>query len=412
MSGKKRICILTQSHLCRNPRVVKEANALNEAGYDVTILTTFALDKLLKEDKTLINTREINYKGIINLIPGQASGWSILKHRLVKRLAEELAGRFNIETISAAGYGYCKNLRGAKAENADLYICHEEISTIMGCKLIEAGYKVAFDFEDWYSHAFSGESGKRRPSKLFEKYEKYALKHGLLCYTTSHSLSSALAEFAGSEKPRVLNNVFPLAERNQNDHLNKDKGGSTVFSIHWYSQTIGPDRGLEIVAKALALVPNPVELHLRGLLTGNYKAEFEGVFPYNKGHKLIFHDLVPHLELTSRIMEHNVGLASELYEPVNRNLTIVNKIMQYLLAGIAVIASDTDGQKEVAGKAPESVFLYSQNNPEQLAKQISLLVSDHEKLEFARKTALRISEEYFCWDVQKSWLLGWIKNII
>lgn len=412
MSGKKHICILTQSHLCRNPRVVKEAKALNEAGYKVTILTTFALEKLLNEDKTLIDTHEIEYKGIINLIPRQASAWSNFKHKLVKRLAEELVERLGLQTIHATGYGYCKNLRGAKAEHADLYICHEEISTIMGCKLLEAGFKVAFDFEDWYSHAFSGDSGNRRPARLFEKYEKYALKHGLLCYTTSQSLSSALASFAGSEKPRVLNNVFPLAERISNDHLKKDKGDRKTFSIHWYSQTIGPDRGLEIVAKALALVTVPVELHLRGLLTGNYKEVFEAAFPYDKGHKLIFHDLVPHLELTSRIMEHDVGLAADLYEPVNRNLTITNKIMQYILAGIAVIASDTEGQKEVAIKAPDSVFLYSQNKPEQLAKQIRLLASDPEKLRIAGESALRVSEEYFCWDVQKSWLLSWIKQIV
>ncbi|MCX6278691.1 MAG: hypothetical protein NT004_11405 [Bacteroidetes bacterium] len=408
----KRVCILTQSHLCRNPRVVKEASALNEAGYDVTIITTFALRKLLDEDKTLINTSEIKFIGAINLIPGQASKLSILKNRIVKRIAEELVARFGIETISALGYGYRRNLRIAKAEKADLYICHEEISTALGCKLIKAGFKVAFDFEDWYSHAFSGESDKRRPSKLMAKYERFALKNGLLTYTTSASLSKALAEFAGAKPPNVLNNVFPLSERKNDYHQYKDRTDLDATTIHWYSQTIGPDRGLEIVAKALAMVSKPIELHLRGSITGNYKAEFGAIFPFDKGHKLFFHDLVPHVELISRIKEHDIGLAAELYDPINRKLTIINKIMQYLLAGIAVIASDTEGQKEVARQAPLAVFLYGHDSPEQLAQQITTLASDPEKLRLAKETALRISESYYCWDVQKVWLLSWIKQII
>jgi hypothetical protein len=240
MTGRKRICILTQSHLCRNPRVVKEANALKEAGYDVTIMTTFALQTLLEEDNTLIDTRAIKYIGVINLIPGQASPLSILKNRIVKRLAEELVARFGIESKSALGYGYRHNLLAAKAEKADLYICHEEISTVLGCKLLDAGHKVAFDFEDWYSHAFSGESGKRRPSRLLEKYEKYALNKGLLSYTTSASLAAALGEFARTKPPLVINNVFPLAERNHSGkHLTDRTDHTLVFSNDRSRQGIG-----------------------------------------------------------------------------------------------------------------------------------------------------------------------------
>ena len=35
----KKILILTSAHLCRNPRVVKEATTLGAAGYDVTVMS-------------------------------------------------------------------------------------------------------------------------------------------------------------------------------------------------------------------------------------------------------------------------------------------------------------------------------------------------------------------------------------
>ena len=37
--SQKKILILTASHLCRNPRVVKEATTLGTAGYDVTVMS-------------------------------------------------------------------------------------------------------------------------------------------------------------------------------------------------------------------------------------------------------------------------------------------------------------------------------------------------------------------------------------
>lgn len=37
--NQRKILILTSAHLCRNPRVVKEATTLGAAGYDVTVMS-------------------------------------------------------------------------------------------------------------------------------------------------------------------------------------------------------------------------------------------------------------------------------------------------------------------------------------------------------------------------------------
>ena len=245
----KSICILTQSHLCRNPRVVKEANTLAAAGFQVTILTTFTFADLLEEDLKLIDTSKIKLKGIINMIPGQASKWYRLKQRLVRRIAGEAIGRFGWENILTLGYDYRKNLKAAIRENADLYTCHQEMSTVIGCKLIKRGFKVAFDFEDWYSHDLLPEANKTRPIKLLEKYEKFALKNSVLNYTTSESMAAGFAAFADVKPPKVLHNVFPLAERDLLDGKFKDRTDLSRPSMHWYSQTIGPGRGLEFLVK-------------------------------------------------------------------------------------------------------------------------------------------------------------------
>ena len=53
MPGKK-ILVLTSAHLCRNPRVVKEAAALGAAGYDVTVLTVSVQERFEALDRALM----------------------------------------------------------------------------------------------------------------------------------------------------------------------------------------------------------------------------------------------------------------------------------------------------------------------------------------------------------------------
>ncbi len=406
-----KICILTQSHLCRNPRVVKEANALAEAGYQVTILTTFTYKDLLDEDYSLLN-KEVEYRGIINLIPEQSNRFYRFKERVKRRIAGEMISRFGLETPYALGYDYRKNLKEAIKENAEFYLCHQEISTIIGVKLLRKGFRVGFDFEDWYSHDLLPDANKTRPIKLLEKAEKFALKHAQLAYTTSESLAKALADFAKSKKPKVLHNVFPFSERASLDGLFKDRKNLKLTSIHWYSQTIGPGRGLEFFIDALHSIQTPLEVHLRGNIFGKFKEVLIEKFPFNKGHEIYFHPLVSHKELLSRIAEHDIGLATEEYTPESRNLTITNKILQYLQAGIAVVASDTSGQKEVAELAPRSVFLFRNNNPDSLIKTLSNVLSNQEKLDIAKKEAIDICKEKLSWELQKKNLLNWIEKAI
>lgn len=407
----KKICILTQSHLCRNPRVVKEANALHRAGYPVKILTTFSDMQQLREDKSLIEAG-IELKGVSNIIPGHTSKLRNLFTRLRRRIAVELTARLGWEDPEALGYGFRKNLKAARKEQAGLYACHQEMATAIGYKLLKEGHRVAFDLEDWYSHDLLPEANKYRPLQLLEKYEKYALTHASLVYTTSESMAGRLARFAGTSAPGVLYNAFPLKEREWLDNKRLDKKDPDKVSVHWYSQTAGPGRGLEFLIRALDNVYTPVELHLRGNCRPDYEKQLHGLFPHEKGHELFIHPLVPHKELLSRIAEHDIGLALEEYAPDSRDLTITNKILQYILAGLAVVASDTSGQKEVARKAPESVFIFNRATPEELSTILNKLIEDKSMLAKAKEKSLTYAENIFCWEEQEKKLVKWIQGVM
>ena len=63
-----------------------------------------------------------------------------------------------------------------------------------------------------------------------------------------------------------------------------------------------------------------------------------------------------------------------------RNLTITNKILQYSNAGLAVVASDTAGQREVLGRAGGAGIAVPLDNAEALARVLDSLLADRAAL--------------------------------
>lgn len=121
---------------------------------------------------------------------------------------------------------------------------------------------------------------------------------------------------------------------------------------------------------------------------------------------------MPHFELLSRIAEHDIGLATEEYVPDSRNLTITNKILQYLLAGIAVLATDTDGQKEVGSLCPDAVILFENKNKQAFIEALSKFLNDKQTLKRAKEQALTTATVTFCWEKQAPMLVKWVSEVI
>ena len=117
------------------------------------------------------------------------------------------------------------------------------------------------------------------------------------------------------------------------------------------------------------------------------------------------HRLVANDELLSRVAEHDIGFAGEMTYCGSRDLTVTNKILYYLLAGLAVVASDTVGQQEAAGQAPGAVSLYRSGDPRALAECINVLFNSPAGLARAKAAALQAAEQTFCWERQEESLL-------
>ena len=145
-------------------------------------------------------------------------------------------------------------------------------------------------------------------------------------------MSDALSNEFGCFPPAVVYNAFPWADRRALDGRKLDRQDLTVRSIHWFSQTLGPGRGLEDLLSALPLLQHDVEVHLRGN-PSNGLASWLGVrTPKRWLKRIVLHHPVSPAELLSRIAEHDIGFAGETTNIRSRDLTVTNKILYYLLA--------------------------------------------------------------------------------
>jgi glycosyltransferase involved in cell wall biosynthesis len=408
MTRRDKIVIVTGAHLCRNPRVVKEATTLGAAGYDVSVLAPLASDELMDDDAEIL--KGAPYKRIVSCDVRPSAGVGSTLGRGIRRLAHEGNRRLGLSLPEELGYGVRASLRKARALNADYYIGHQEVGAWVCWKLMREGRAVGADLEDWYSRDLLPENRAGRPVALLDRCEGDLVREARHVVTTSNAMADAMAEAYG-RRPDVIYNAFPWTDRDSIDGLRNDRLDDDRPSLFWFSQTIGPGRGLEELVRALNHIESQVQLHLRGNADREYADHLGGLLKGGPYHTLIIHPLVSPKEILSRIVEHDIGFALEPAEPDNKDLTVSNKIFHYLQAGLAVVATPTAGQREVAMHAYGGVTLAG-GEERDLAQAIQQLLLDRERLAQAKMNALKAARSVFCWEMESQKLLALVDRAI
>lgn len=405
--SRPRILVLTALHLCRNPRVVKEATALGSAGYDVTVMTVSLSERFERMDRKIIHdlpfTRvTLDYAAVRPAT--QLRGFLSRGATWCARAAQQYLG---IESPQALGPAH-ELMMMAKAFPADLTIAHTEIPIWAAQHLIRHGRRVAVDLEDWYSEDLLYADRLSRPLRLLRQAERFALNRAVYSSATSDSMADALATAYDCPRPLVIRNTFPLQLRTRLDRPASDGAPSFV----WFSQTVGPGRGLEQFFSAWNLTKNPSRVVLIGDTRSAYqKALWLHVAP-DRRDRISFVSPVSPAELPDKLAEFDIGLALESHWPLNRNITITNKIIQYLNAGLALVATDTAGQCEVMRVAPDSGLLVQAHETAQFAAQLDELVSNRDRLRACQHAARAAAAVEFSWERESKKLLEAVERAL
>lgn len=403
--------------------MVKEADALSAAGFSVHVLGGAYTSELRKRDEELTADKPWRYHATYDLTRSTTA-----------RLWLKAQRRFGLFLWSRRGwanrwqifYGTGNLSRAVVRVDADLTIAHWEAALPAVVAQQRRGRPTGIDMEDWFSEDLLPSARSSRPIELLALFEKELLTNSVHSTCTSGAMADALVARFGCRLPLAIRNVFSSGERHALDGEWKDRSGMEEFlsenipanerprgapvSIHWYSQTIGPGRGLEELLEAAEGLQGDFEIHLRGG-RGGYSSWLDELSGTTLRPRIHIHNLVHNDGLLSRIAEHDIGFAGERTEPPSRDLTVTNKFYQYLQGGLAVVASATAGQKEGASEAPGAVMLYQPGDVEGLRQVLQLLIHDRIKLRAMRAAAWEAGGR-LCWENEAPKLVESVEKAI
>jgi glycosyltransferase involved in cell wall biosynthesis len=402
-----RLCLIGATHPCHNPRLIREADSLVEAGHQVRVVAPCFMPELEQKDRRLTVGRSWRLEQV-DYRPGS---WRRLYPYVVTRGRQRLARQVFIRlgTTMAATRAYTPALpelvRLAAREPADWFIAHSQPALPVAAAAAKRwNARLGFDCEDVLAEVDNG------AAHIVRLIEGTYIPTCEYVTTPSQHIADRLGREYRVRDPVVLHNVFPtrLAETLSPP---AERSVAPRLRLHWFGQTIGPGRGIEEAVEALGLLGNDAELHLRGTVAEGFRSFTETLARrYQVVDRVVFHPPVDHDELIATMGDFHVGLALERAQHGNYALTVTNKLFAYLLSGLAVAATDTPGQQTILGQIPEAGFLYSAGSVRDLAAGLRRWLQDPSALRNAQQAAWDAARRRFCWDVEEARFLQLVKN--
>lgn len=404
-----RICIVTPGQLGSNPRVVKEANSLVDAGHDVHVVATKVTAFVEPRDQALLAEARFNCTRVAFDRP--------IAWRLERTLQVAAGYAFRAtQSIATAGMALSAMTRrlvaATRAVRADLYIAHYVAAlpaAASAARLHRAGF--AFDAEDFHQGDLPDAPRYEQEKHLIATIEAAQLPRAAYVTAAAPGIAAAYAETYGIDRPTVILNTFPKcpALRAPSPRGTMQPGPT----LYWFSQTIGPGRGLECAVEAIALARSRPHLHVRGTPSRGY-LDVLAMLAARFGVQDRLHFLPPALpaDLERLAAAYDLGFVGETGHTRNRRLALTNKQFSYFVAGIPAVMSDVPSHIEFAADAQGAAFLFRSEDATSLAQTLDQLLLDPARLRRARIRAHELGQTRYNWEVESQRLLRIVDGVL
>jgi hypothetical protein len=405
MSRAPLICLVTPGHVSTTPRLVKNADALSKAGYRVHVVAGAPSPQADSLDRDILENTKWDYTRV-----NTRTGAGVILRKIGRLYARRLVLQYGASTPSVseqAHYAHSRRLSLVAARiGAQLYIGHCLAALPVAASAAKAnscGY--AFDIEDYHD----AETDEALADKV-EVSIRSAIQRRLLppCrpLLSASPLITEQYKKTYDVSATTLLNVFPLSDAPRAEVPRPEISAENPAVFYWFSQTIGPGRGLEAAIAVLGSMRVPAELHLRGFVAGDYSARLQALASQARlARPIKFLTPGPPGEMARLAANADVGLSIEQSTPLNRDICLTNKIFVYLLAGIPQVMSTTTAQLAFSRELGEAAIPCNMAAIGESAAKLDAFLSDHARVLAARECAVSLSRQRYCWDIESQILL-------
>lgn len=398
-----KIVIATIGQPSTNPRMLKEVDVLIKEGYEVKVLYGYWASWGVKADQPILD----HYPGVFEMVGGDPvhrKGMYFFSRIIYK--AARLLGRFIPICREYAINRPCFFLqRRVAREKADLYIGHN-LGTLPA--VVKAARKwnarCGFDAEDFHRGQYYRPEGEDYRNTIYVE-DRYMPACDYLT-AASPLIAAVYKELLGGKEVAVVNNVFSIAGLQP-----LRTTGGRPLRLFWFSQSLGPDRGLEVIVEALNLLSGyDITLDLIGDCPQAYKQQLLTLA--KKPDALHFLPPVGPDELFGIAGRYDIGFAAEVPLQKNRDICLTNKIFTYLLAGNCILASDTQAQQQFMEANPGVGMLYRYNDPGDLAGRIAVCYNEPAVLHACMAASHAAAAGRYNWESEKRIFLEQVKKVL
>ncbi len=277
-------------------------------------------------------------------------------------------------------------------------ICAIDLDTILPCYFISKIKKIprVYDAHELFCEMKEIVS---RPNiyKTWKRIEKYSVPKFVNGYTVSKPIA---AEFYKMYKVKysVIRNIAL-----KNDILIPDKKEKYVL----YQGAVNEGRSFETIIPAIKFVNAP--LIVCG--DGNFINEAKKLVAENNlKDKIIFKGYFPPDELQSYTLTAWIGINLLDNKGLNNYYSLANRFFDYMHAGVPQLCIDFPAYREINDKF-EIAVLISDLTPENIARQINILLEDESLYKRLQQNCMR-AREIFNWQNEEKKLISFYKNIL
>lgn len=405
LKGKK-ILFVTSVNMAANPRCLKEVKSASMHGADVTVLKcafnnwSNSYEREIEQRLPNVHWISVNATRTPFMKWAMSTFFSVIAGKLIslnKNSTRLLSYSLDKRSV------LLKQALGKIDADVDFVIAHNPGAFYPAWNFARKhSIKLGIDVEDYHpgENAVTEKAMKQLMAKTLSSADYITAASPLI-------LKYTLQDVDVKGTTEVINNVFSLKEQPAFNSLPLEKDNE--LRLFWFSQHVGMDRGIEDAIDAMNLIDKfGIQLTLMGNCSQSVCTALKGRLK-NGRHKIVFKDPVPQSALIEESSQHHIGLALEKSPNLNRALCLTNKLFTYLLAGNAIIASDTPAQKlfmETYGAVGE---VYKQDNADALAAILIDLYDDPNKLTACRKAAYNLSLDKLNWETEEKTFLQLLK---
>lgn len=373
-----------------DPRVMRDAIALVEAGYAVTIVD-FARDKTRPAEEDI---RGVHFKHIF--MPSYFTSARFKPWFLVKLVIVTIRGM--IELLKA---------------QTDIYHAHVE-RAIPAC-YVAARLRHKPFIVDTPELTLTDPTYARwsRLNSLAKRLIRHMVSYSARYITASPLYPQELNKLFGAKEMTVILNVPPYREVVKSDRLRQHLNLGPEVRIALYQGFLLHDRLLDrYIRAANFLEPNVVIVFL-GSGPEEIVSELKSLIASEGvADRVKIVSAVPYDELLEWTASADIGLtAAAPDQSLNNRLCLPNKFFEYLMAGLPVLSLQYDAIVEMIGrynlgKAISSVA------PQDIGAAINEMLADPEGLVCMSANALAIARQEFYWEKESQKLLRLYEEIL